>query len=106
MRRSGTGLSLSELSDRMGLAHSTVSGIVDRLQRDGVLQRTTRRDDRRYTQIEFTDAARQWIQHELPGARLGALEQVTQRATDDELAAILNGLDTLERLLRDHQARE
>jgi DNA-binding MarR family transcriptional regulator len=44
----GTGLSLSDLSEKMGLAHSTVSEIVGRLERDGVLRRTTRPEDRRY----------------------------------------------------------
>jgi DNA-binding IclR family transcriptional regulator len=33
MRDRGSRLSLSELSRRMGLAHSTVSGIVTRLER-------------------------------------------------------------------------
>lgn len=100
-QRSGTGLSLSELSERMGLAHSTVSGIVDRLQRDGVLRRTSRSDDRRYTHIEFTPAARKWVQHELPAARLDPLHTAIERASSDELATILDGLATLERLLND-----
>jgi DNA-binding MarR family transcriptional regulator len=99
IRETGSGLSLSDLSARMGLAHSTVSGIVDRLERDGVLRRTTRPDDRRFTLIEFTDEAWQWIDQELPAARLSPLEMAVQRATSKELAAILSGLATLERLL-------
>ena len=59
MRQAGTGLSLSDLSEKMGLAHSTVSEIVGRLERDGVLRRTTRPEDRRYAQIEVTDEAGQ-----------------------------------------------
>lgn len=99
LRRAGTGLSLSDLSEKMGLAHSTVSGIVSRLERDGVLRRTARPDDRRYTQIELTGEARQWVEHEMPAARLGPLETAVRKATSEELAAILNGLATLERLL-------
>lgn len=99
LRRSGTGLSLSDLSEKMGLAHSTVSGIVSRLERDGVLRRTPRPGDRRYTQIELTSEARQWVEHEIPAARLGPLETAVRKATSEELAAILNGLATLERLL-------
>ncbi len=53
-RETGAGLSLSELSRRMGLAHSTVSGIVTRLERRGLLRRTTRPDDRRFVAIELT----------------------------------------------------
>lgn len=99
LRQAGTGLSLSDLSEKMGLAHSTVSGIVSRLERDGVLRRAPRPDDRRYTKIELTDQARQWVEHEMPAARLGPLETAVRKATSDELAAILNGLATLERLL-------
>jgi DNA-binding MarR family transcriptional regulator len=36
-----------------------VSEIVGRLERDGVLRRTTRPEDRRYAQIEVTDEAGQ-----------------------------------------------
>jgi DNA-binding MarR family transcriptional regulator len=99
MRQAGAGLSLSDLSEQMGLAHSTVSGIVSRLERDGVLRRTTRPGDRRYTQIELTPEARQWVEQEMPAARLGPLETAIQKATGEELAAILNGLAILERLL-------
>ncbi|MGH3172045.1 MAG: MarR family winged helix-turn-helix transcriptional regulator [Trebonia sp.] len=99
MRQAGTGLSLSDLSEKMGLAHSTVSGIVGRLERDGLLRRTARPDDRRYTQIELADEARQWVQQEIPAARLGPLESALRKATGEELATILDGLAALERLL-------
>lgn len=99
LRQAGTGLSLSSLSEKMGLAHSTVSGIVSRLERDGVLRRAPRPDDRRYTQVELTDQARQWVEHEMPAARLGPLETAIRKATSEELDAILTGLATLQRLL-------
>lgn len=99
LRQTGAGLSLSDLSHRMGLAHSTVSGIVTRLERDGVLRRTTHPQDRRFTRIELTDAARQWVEQEIPAARLSPLETAIRRATSEELTTILNGLATLERLL-------
>src|SRR5258708_12342280 len=45
------GLSLKELSERLGLAHSTVSGIVDRLERRGLLHRRPDANDKRFTRI-------------------------------------------------------
>jgi DNA-binding MarR family transcriptional regulator len=105
LRRTGAGLSLSDLSETLGLAHSTVSGIVSRLERDGVLRRTARPDDRRYTQIELTDAARQWVEQEIPAARLGPLEMAVRKATSEELATILDGLATLARLLPSTEPR-
>ena len=53
-RETGAGLTVSELSTRMGLAHSTVSGIAARLERHGLLSRTPQPDDRRYTRLELT----------------------------------------------------
>ena len=42
----GDGLSVKELSRRMGLSHSTVSGIVDRLERRGLVARRVQRTAR------------------------------------------------------------
>jgi DNA-binding MarR family transcriptional regulator len=58
LRETGAGLSLSDLSRRMALAHSTVSGIVTRLERRGLVQRTPRPDDRRFVRIELTRPVR------------------------------------------------
>jgi DNA-binding MarR family transcriptional regulator len=99
LRDAGAGLSLSELSRRMGLAHSTVSGIVTRLERRGLLERTTRPDDRRFVTIELTQPVKEWLVHELPSSRLRPLVAAIGQATTQERAAILDGLATLERLL-------
>jgi DNA-binding MarR family transcriptional regulator len=99
LRDTGGGLSLSELSRRLGLAHSTVSGIVTRLEGRGLLDRTTRPDDRRFVTIELTQPVREWLEHELPSSRLRPLVAAIGRATDQERATILDGLAALERLL-------
>jgi DNA-binding MarR family transcriptional regulator len=98
-RRSGGGLALSELSKRMGLAHSTVSGIVDRLQRRELVQRSPRPDDRRYMTVELTAPVKQWLAEDLPLLRLGALEAALADATEQERSAVLDGVATLHRLL-------
>jgi DNA-binding MarR family transcriptional regulator len=105
LRDAGAGLSLSELSRRMGLAHSTVSGIVTRLERRGLLRRTTRPDDRRFVSIELSQPVKQWLERELPASRLRPLLAALGRATGRERAAILDGLATLERLLEPAEPR-
>src|SRR5262249_33171762 len=45
------GMSLKELSAHLGLAHSTMSGIVDRLQARGLVERQTSATDKRVTRI-------------------------------------------------------
>jgi DNA-binding MarR family transcriptional regulator len=99
VRTGASGLSLSELSRQMGLAHSTVSGIVTRLERRGLLRRGVRADDRRFAQIELTEPVQEWIRYELPGQRQAPFADALARASDEERAAVRNGLAILERLL-------
>ncbi len=47
-------LSLSALSARMSARNSTITGIVDRMQRDGLVERVRSEDDRRVTLIRLT----------------------------------------------------
>ena len=105
LRDSGAGLSLSELSTRMGLAHSTASGIVTRLERRGLLQRTARADDRRFVNIELTQPVKEWLEHDLPASRLRPLAAALSKATEQERITILGGLATLQRLLASEQPR-
>lgn len=100
LRESGGGLSMSELSRRMHLAHSTVSGIVSRLEARGLVERAQRGDDRRYVSVELTEPVREWLQRELPSARVKPLAAALARASASERAAILDGVAVLERLLR------
>ena len=83
----------------MGLAHSTVSGIVGRLERQGLVARTPRPDDRRFVDIELAASVRDWLEHEMPDRRHEPLVRALRGATDEEWAAIRNGFVTLERLL-------
>jgi DNA-binding MarR family transcriptional regulator len=95
----GTGPSLSELTESMGLAQSTVSGIVTRLERLGLLQRVTRSDDRRSVRVELTRPVVGWIERDLAAMRLRPLAAALGEASSEERTAILEGLATLERLL-------
>jgi DNA-binding MarR family transcriptional regulator len=48
-------LSLSALSERMSAKNSTVTGIVDRMERDGLVQRVRSEADRRVVLIRLTE---------------------------------------------------
>lgn len=101
LRTTGAGLSLTELSRRMALAHSTVAGIVTRLADRGILRRTTRPDDRRYVSIEFTDPVKQWLEHDLAAYRGRPLTAALRSATASQRETILDGLSILQGLLTD-----
>ncbi len=47
-------LSLSELSDRIRAQNSTVTGIIDRMEREGLVTRARSKDDRRVFFIKLT----------------------------------------------------
>jgi len=48
-------LSLSELSERIRAQNSTVTGIIDRMEREGLVARMRSTEDRRVVKIKLTD---------------------------------------------------
>ncbi len=52
-------LSLSELSDRIRARNSTVTGIIDRMEREALVVRKRSEEDRRVVNIELTDKGRE-----------------------------------------------
>ena len=48
-------LSLSDLSERIRAQNSTVTGIIDRMEREGLVRRERSKDDRRKILIRLTD---------------------------------------------------
>jgi len=97
-----SGLSLKELSRQVGLVHSTVSGIVDRLEKQGLVERRTDSRDRRVTMIEASPRVRNYVRSILPALEIHPLEEALGRAKPLERVAILDGLRTLRRLASPH----
>jgi DNA-binding MarR family transcriptional regulator len=93
------GLSLKEICSRIGLSHSTVSGIVDRLAARGMLERSVNAADRRYSNIAVSRAVRDFMQTKAPGIIAQPLVRALKKATPSERKEILKGLGTLRHLL-------
>lgn len=78
-------LSLTELSERMSAKNSTITGIVDRMERDGLVERERSSIDRRVVRIRATEAGRAIARSvpvtamEILAAALGALSEVDRR---------------------------
>jgi MarR family transcriptional regulator, organic hydroperoxide resistance regulator len=100
------GMALKELSELMGLAQSTVSGIAERLEQKRLVRRLTDPADRRRTRIEVTERVKIYMQQDEPLRRLGPLVLALQQATDDERLTMLEGLALLQRLLQSTQKPE
>ncbi len=93
-----SGLSLKELSRQMWLAHSTVSGIVDRLEKQGLVERHADSSDGRVTKIMPSRAVQNYVRKILPALEMHPIEEALSRGKPSERIAILEGLRILRRL--------
>lgn len=94
-----SGMPLKELSRRIGLAHSTVSGIVDRLEQRGLVERQSDDSDRRATKILVSQMVRDYMRDTLPAIAVHPVTSALRRAKPSERTAIIEGLRTLRRLV-------
>jgi len=93
------GVSLKDLSARLGLAHSTVSGIVDRLEARGMVARKVDEGDGRFSRIVATEVVMKWVRETFPSLEVHPLERALVGATAREREAVVAGVRTLRRLL-------
>lgn len=84
-------LSLSELSDAIRAQNSTVTGIVDRMEREGLVERVRSVDDRRVVRIHLTEKGRK-LAREIPVEPVSifrsALEGLSPQETRDTLKIV------------------
>ena len=81
--RSGS-LPLGKMGERLMVHPTSVTGIVDRLEADGLVRRVLHRDDRRITLCEITDAGRELLRRAtkaVVATRFG-LEPLSDRQLD------------------------
>lgn len=93
------GVSLKELSKSIGLAHSTVSGIIDRLERRGLARRIAGAPDRRVTRITVTDSVLEVVRDNTMILKDSPLVAALSRTSSDEQAAVLEAVRRLRGLL-------
>ncbi len=91
------GITIRELSEQMGLAQSTVSSLIERLERKKLLQRQVDPDDRRRTRVVLVEAVKAYLEQHQPSSSLAA---VMEQASAEERKVVLDGLSTLLRLLK------
>jgi len=89
------GLSLKELSRRAGLAHSTVSGIVDRLEKREMVTRQPDETDGRFSRILVTEVVRDFVRDKLPELAIQPLVEALERFSAAQRKKIAGGLRTL-----------
>jgi len=89
------GLALKDLAADVGLSHSTVSGIVDRLEERRLVVRRADHDDARRTRITVSPPVRKYIRTTLPNLTLSPLAEALSMLAPSERDALLASLTRL-----------
>ncbi|RYZ42333.1 MAG: MarR family transcriptional regulator [Myxococcaceae bacterium] len=92
-------LTMGELAKRLGVTEKTVTGVVDRLEREGHLQRERGETDRRVVRCRLTDKGRQTFtkldrsMHRAMGVVMGMLDAEDRQALFRVMEKVLLKLD-------------
>jgi len=97
-------LSMGELSERMCLHMSTVSGVVDRLEQKGYVERNREKPDRRVVKISLTKKGKRVVQR-APEAAQGKLLHGLESLSRQEVKGIHASLDKVVRLMEIQDVR-
>ena len=82
------------LAENLSLETSTISGILDRMQKKGLIDRVVNKEDRREVQVRITEKGRE-LEDKI-GIITGEVNaEVLKNFTDDEIAYIKNSLRTI-----------
>lgn len=92
---------IGQISKAVDLSYSTVSGIVDRLERQGLAERRRDREDRRVVWIYKTDRIDE-IKKQVPVLREDYLANLLRELSDAELDAAIRALQLLADHLENH----
>lgn len=92
-------LKISEISEKMGLSNSTVSGIVDRLEKLSYVIRIRDDQDRRVVRVGLTDTFRAESKNRFKRGD-HYWDQIMEIATPEEAEQVIKGLRVLEELMK------
>lgn len=91
-------MKISDLSKKIGLSNSTVSGIVDRLETQGLVKRIRSKTDRRVVYISVTEKFKRSFHNNFCEIEK-KFEDIIDGVPSNEIDKILEGLDLLEKLI-------
>ena len=82
------------LAENLSLETSTISGILDRMQKKGLIDRVVNKEDRREVQVRITEKGRE-LEDKIGVITDEVNAEVLKNFTDDEIAYIKNSLRTI-----------
>jgi DNA-binding MarR family transcriptional regulator len=91
-------MKVGDLSKKIGLSNSTVSGILDKLEDQGFVERIRSNEDRRVVWVQTTQKFKEYLYMHFKEAEK-QFENLLSKATEDEIDKVLEGFETLKRIL-------
>jgi len=92
-------MKISDLSRKINLSNSTVSGIIDRLEKQGLVIRLRSDADRRVVYVKATPKFKEIHQGFIKKAE-ESLAELLSAGTDEEIEKIMVGLTILNKILK------
>jgi MarR family transcriptional regulator, organic hydroperoxide resistance regulator len=92
-------MKISEISEKINLSNSTVSGIVDRLEKLDAVRRVRDEKDRRVVRVELTDEFEK-INVDFHGKIKNYFESLLSNCNEEDCKKIVDGLETLRGVLQ------
>jgi len=93
---------VSELSLKIGLSDSTVSGILDRLEQKDIIKRERTKDDRRVVKISLTGKSKE-LCNDFRRKREEYFTRLLKKLSEEEIKDIIKGLGILNRALAEEE---
>jgi DNA-binding MarR family transcriptional regulator len=91
-------MKITELALPLSLSNSTVSGIIDRLEKQGMVQRERSAEDKRVVYVSISDKFKDM--HEVFHGKLEKnIRNTINKGSEEELSKIFEGLIILKKLL-------
>lgn len=90
---------ISALAEAAGSANSTISGVVDRLEKMGLVQRIRSDSDRRVIYVTVTDLFRANFDA-VKGISTNQFSEILKKMSDEDAQTVLRGLQLLNQAMR------
>lgn len=91
-------MKISDLGEKIGLSNSTVSGIVDRLEKRGLIERIRSEEDRRVVYVDVTEEFKKDHKNHHYQVEKKFQDDINS-ATPEEINTIVKGLETLKKVI-------
>jgi MarR family transcriptional regulator, organic hydroperoxide resistance regulator len=94
-------MKISELSTNLGLSNSTVSGILDRLEKQEMIERERSEEDKRVVYVSVTQKFAEMHQ-DFQKKLDDNMGNIMNRAVPEDIQKIIEGFNVLKKLLQDN----